>query len=62
MRFKLFAGAALLSLSCSTQEQDSPSLPPSFSGIYPHLAMYNSQGEAGTGAVVPWDDRLWVVT
>ena len=62
MRFKLFAGAALLSLSCSTQKQESPSLPPSFSGIYPHLAMYNSQGEAGTGAVVPWADRLWVVT
>src|ERR1043165_4456249 len=32
------------------------------SGIYPHLAMFNSQGECGTGAVVPWADRLWVVT
>jgi hypothetical protein len=32
------------------------------SGIYPHLAMYNSQGECGTGAVVPWADRLWVIT
>lgn len=35
---------------------------PCFSGIYPHLAYYNSQGECGTGAVVPWADRLWVVT
>jgi hypothetical protein len=35
---------------------------PSFSGIYPHLAMFNSQGECGTGAVVPWADKLWVVT
>ena len=34
----------------------------SFSGIYPHLAMYNNEGECGTGAVVPWADRLWVVT
>jgi hypothetical protein len=32
------------------------------SGIYPHLAYYNSEGECGTGAVVPWADRLWIVT
>jgi hypothetical protein len=32
------------------------------SGIYPHLAMWNDQGECGTGAVVPWAGRLWVVT
>ncbi len=34
----------------------------SVSGIYPHLAMFNDDGECGTGAVVPWADRLWVVT
>ena len=34
----------------------------SFSGIYPQLANYNNDGECGTGAVVPWADRLWVVT
>ncbi|MFW6277508.1 MAG: hypothetical protein ACOC1J_02465, partial [Prolixibacteraceae bacterium] len=32
------------------------------SGIYPHLAFYNSQGECGTGAVVPWAGRLWAIT
>ena len=32
------------------------------SGIYPHLAYYNSEMECGTGAVVPWADRLWVIT
>lgn len=32
------------------------------SGIYPHLAYYNNEGECGTGAVVPWAGRLWVVT
>jgi len=32
------------------------------SGIYPHLAMTNSSGECGTGAVVPWAGSLWVVT
>ncbi len=35
---------------------------PCYSGIYPHLAYYNSQGECGTGAVVPWADRLWVIS
>lgn len=33
-----------------------------YSGIYPHLAYYNSQGECGTGAVVPWQNDLWVIT
>ena len=32
------------------------------SGVYPHLAMYNDEGECGTGAVVPWADRLWAIT
>ena len=32
------------------------------SGIYPHLAYFNAHGECGTGAGVPWADRLWVVT
>lgn len=36
--------------------------PISLSGIYPHLAYYNNEGECGTGAVVPWADRLWVIT
>ncbi|MDB6006099.1 MAG: hypothetical protein JWR15_3086, partial [Prosthecobacter sp.] len=36
--------------------------PVSLSGIYPELAMFNNEGECGTGAVVPWADRLWVVT
>ncbi|MCF7955239.1 MAG: hypothetical protein K9M75_05510 [Phycisphaerae bacterium] len=34
----------------------------SIAGIYPHLTMYNSEAECGTGAVVPWADRLWVIT
>lgn len=36
--------------------------PRSFSGIYPQLAMYNQEGECGTGAVVPWAGKLWVIT
>ena len=36
--------------------------PRQVSGIYPGLAMFNNEGECGTGAVVPWAERLWVVT
>jgi hypothetical protein len=36
--------------------------PPQLSGIHPHLAYYNDEGECGTGAVVPWAGRLWIVT
>ena len=32
------------------------------SGVYPHLAMFNDEGECGTGAVVPWAGDLWVIT
>ena len=37
-------------------------IPDNISGIYPRLAYYNNEGECGTGAVVPWADRLWVIT
>ena len=36
--------------------------PASLSGIYPKLAMFNDENECGIGAVVPWADRLWVIT
>jgi hypothetical protein len=59
----------LLFFAGACQEQDSqfelPDNKPTqvqVSGIYPHLAYYNEEGECGTGAVVPWADRLWVVT
>jgi hypothetical protein len=35
---------------------------PQLSGIHPHLAMFNTSAECGTGAVVPWADKLWVIT
>lgn len=37
-------------------------IPICLSGIYPRLANFNNEGECGTGALVPWADRLWVVT
>ncbi|MFA7006579.1 MAG: hypothetical protein WC429_21225, partial [Verrucomicrobiia bacterium] len=36
--------------------------PLQISGIYPNLATFNNEGECGTGAVVPWADRLWVIS
>ena len=36
--------------------------PAAISGIYPGLAMFNHEGECGTGAVVPWAGRLWAIT
>ena len=31
-------------------------------GVYPHLALFNTGNECGTGAVVAWAGRLFVVT
>ncbi len=33
-----------------------------YSGIYPHLASFNSGAECGTGAVVPWAGKLWWIS
>ena len=49
--------AALLTLTPTHAAE-----PPQVSGIYPHLAMFNDEGECGTGAVVPWAGRLWAIT
>jgi len=57
----LFCLAILIgSTACSSEKPASG--PVAISGIYPHLAMFNSQNECGIGAVVPWAERLWVVT
>ncbi|HBL77676.1 MAG: hypothetical protein A2W90_02795 [Bacteroidetes bacterium GWF2_42_66] len=52
--------AILLNYSCTSQKEETTHK--SFSGVYPHLAYYNNEGECGSGAVVPWADRLWVIT
>ena len=67
MKFKyVFLSAFALALTASNTTQGKSCTDETghknFSGIYPHLAFYNSQGECGTGAVVPWANRLWVVT
>lgn len=52
----------LTALAPFVHAQEERPYPASVSGIYPHLAMFNDEGECGTGAVVPFADRLWVVT
>lgn len=52
---------SFLALTVTLQVQLSAQ-PRSFSGIYPNLAMYNNEGECGTGAVVPWNNKLYVIT
>lgn len=53
--------AVLIFAACAVQEKKQQTAT-SFSGIYPHLAYYNNEGECGTGAVVPWANRLWFIT
>lgn len=52
----------LLHTQCQINKSIQVEEPRSYSGVYPHLAYYNEEGECGTGAVVSWADRLWVNT
>jgi hypothetical protein len=53
---------ALLAIGFWAGAADTVAGPPSFGGRYPHLAVSNSSGECGIGAVVPWAGKLWIVT
>lgn len=57
------ASLSLLMIPGALSAEENASTPKrQISGIYPHLAMYNEEDECGTGAVVPWADRLWIIT
>ena len=60
MTIRIIIFTTLLLSGCSGKPTAQKYL--NFSGIYPHLAYYSNEGECGTGAVVPWADRLWVIT
>jgi hypothetical protein len=62
MNTLLKIATVLLGLLCCASGAILAAEPVERSGIYPHLAMFNNEGECGTGAVVPWADRLWVIT
>ncbi|MHA3771119.1 hypothetical protein ACXR0O_06215 [Verrucomicrobiota bacterium sgz303538] len=53
---------AVLTLSICHVLSAQDSAPISVSGIYPHLASFNNNGECGIGAVVPWAGQLWWIT
>ncbi|MFK7911617.1 MAG: hypothetical protein AB8F34_13600 [Akkermansiaceae bacterium] len=56
------ASLAISTLAGLTIIENTQAEHPQLSGIYPHLTMFNNEGECGTGAVVPWAGRLWVIT
>lgn len=58
----LTVGMATAVLACGLAQAQPKSSYRQISGIYPHLAYYNNEGECGTGAVVPWAGKLWVIT
>jgi len=55
-------GSIILSLVVLGQLSGAAADHSEISGIYPHLAMFNVQNECGTGAVMPWAGKLWVIT
>jgi len=57
-----YQGQQIADITVTIKDNDAKLVYPRFSGIYPHLAMTNSDSECGVGAVVPWQNDLWYVT
>jgi hypothetical protein len=62
LRCLVVIAIAFFAIARAAVAAEAKSPPIEISGRHPHLAMFNLQGECGTGAVVPWAGRLWVVT
>ena len=63
IRLLLSSGLLAAALGSATAAEAAPGhAATGISGIHPHLALSNDEGECGTGAVVPWAGRLWVIT
>lgn len=62
MNTNWFFGILIVVLFSCSKAPEKIDGPVQVSGIYPSLAYYNQEGECGTGAVVPWAGRLWVIT
>ncbi len=62
MRNVLLASILCAFVATSTSPSPAAEDKNSFGGIYPTLAQFNDESECGTGAVVPWADRLWTVS
>jgi|GEM_PF-156801 len=53
---------ALSSVDSNTATVTRPDKIVNISGVYPHLAMTNTELECGVGAVMPWAGKLWAIT
>ncbi|HLX62982.1 MAG TPA: hypothetical protein VKX17_17055 [Planctomycetota bacterium] len=63
LRLRPFVIANLVFILAGVSSGEPDTKPPlCISGRYPHLAMFNQNGECGTGALAVWADRLWVIT
>ncbi|MBN2513761.1 MAG: hypothetical protein JXB18_12555 [Sedimentisphaerales bacterium] len=62
LAFVLLSHPVCFAAESKSQTVNSQGKPLNISGIYPHLTMWNMEGECGTGAVVPWQNSLWVIT
>ncbi len=60
--FLVFLAATIYLGAFAEASEEAARRPIEFSGVYPHLAYFNNEGECGTGAVVPWAGRLWTIT
>ena len=58
MRHPILSSLLLLFSSCAVPHDG----PLEIGGVHPSLAVSNSSGECGIGAVVPWAGRLWFLT
>lgn len=61
IRFEAGAGNTLKVDNLDLIDPNAPKVV-KISGVYPHLAVTNSQSECGIGAVVPWQGDLWSIT
>lgn len=56
MKYCVISLGVMLSVTALAQA------PLQISGIYPHLASFNNNGECGQGGVVEWAGKIWVIT
>ena len=62
----IFGTLIVVAMALPQANAEEPAVPAiKVSGVFPRLAMvagHNPRTEAGTGAMMPWADRLWVIT
>lgn len=49
-------------MTIAAQAAENDKAPVCVSGVYPHLAFFNTHGECGIGGIVPWAGKFWAIT